>query len=112
MPVNGTMRRKVLIAIAFAASLAGGCATALNLQDESLRKPYGGFTMSVADFFGGGDFGEASSILYWPMWLIDKPFSLLGDTVALPYTLWTLNHSSGSAQTKPIPPANDRLVPP
>ena len=94
------------------ATLAGGCATALNLQEESQRKPYGGFTMSVADFFGGGDYGEASSILYWPMWLLDKPFSLFADTVTLPYTLWTLTNPPGSSPKEQIAPANNRSVQP
>jgi uncharacterized protein YceK len=67
-----------------------GCATALNVQDASLRKPYGGVTMPITDFFGGcesGEFAEYASVFFWPLWLCDKPFSLLADTLTLPYTL-------------------------
>jgi uncharacterized protein YceK len=80
--------RRMLPLVLALTLVGGGCATALNLQDESLRKPYGGFTMHLADFYGGGDFGELSGILFWPVWLVDKPLSLAADTVTLPYTLW------------------------
>jgi uncharacterized protein YceK len=70
------------------ASGAAGCATAINIQDATLQKPYGGVTMSPADFFGGGQISESVAVLYWPLWLVDKPLSLVGDTLTLPYTLW------------------------
>jgi uncharacterized protein YceK len=81
-------------------SLAGGgCASVLNLQDETLRKPYGGFTMPIAEFFGGGDFGEISGIFFWPVWLLDKPLSLCADTIMLPYTLWLQRETATPPQT-------------
>ena len=65
-----------------------GCATALNVQDDSLRKPYGGFVMPLTEFFGGGESAEYASLLFWPFWLLDKPLSLVADTLTLPYTLY------------------------
>ena len=95
------MRRILLLVVAgWGALLAGGCATALNLQDETLRKPYGGFTMRPDDFFGGGYSGEMATLLFWPMWLLDKPLSLFGDTLSLPYTLW-VHHDDGLFPTTP-----------
>jgi uncharacterized protein YceK len=79
----------LLMAMALGLSVAGtGCATALNVQDASLHKPYGGFTMPLTDFFGGGEHGETAALLFWPVWLIDKPFSLFADTLTLPYILY------------------------
>ena len=83
------MRRVLLVGMALALAIAGaGCATALNMQDAALQKPYGGFLMKPDEFFGGGHMGECSAILFWPMWLLDKPLSLAADTITLPYVLW------------------------
>jgi uncharacterized protein YceK len=102
------MRRRWLVAVVLALALAGGgCATALNLQDEVQRKPYGGFTMPIADFFGSGDFGEVGGILFWPLWLVDKPLSLFGDTITLPYTLW-VRRGAASPQTQPSTPSEQK----
>ena len=55
------MRRTLHFTLALGLTIAGpGCATALNMQDASLRKPYGGVTMPITEFFGGGESGEAS----------------------------------------------------
>ena len=64
-----------------------GCATALNIQDASQHKPYGGVTMPLTEFSGGGALAEYSAFFLWPYWLIDKPLSLVADTLTLPYTL-------------------------
>ena len=78
----------LLYAMALGLTIAGsGCATALNVQDASFCKPYGGFTMPINDFFGGGEPAEWASLLFWPIWLLDKPFSLFADTPTLPYLL-------------------------
>ncbi len=81
------MRRMFFLTtiLAFAGS---GCATAINTQDAAMRKPFGGVTMSLTDFFGGGPMSDTVSLLFWPIWLVDKPLSLVGDTLTLPYTLW------------------------
>jgi hypothetical protein len=79
----------LLFALALGLTIASlGCATALNIQDEKLRKPYGGFTMPIVDFFGNTESSEAAALLFWPVWLIDKPLSLCADTLTLPYILY------------------------
>ncbi len=70
-----------------------GCATAINMQQAAMRKPYGGVNMCLDDFFGGSEAGDCVLQRYWPIWLLDKPFSLFGDTVTLPYTLWVQRES-------------------
>jgi uncharacterized protein YceK len=81
--------RKLLLAATLAMAIAGGgCATAINTQDAAMRKPFGGVTMPLADFFGGDQTSDNVSLLFWPIWLVDKPFSLVGDMLTLPYTLW------------------------
>lgn len=92
------MRRMLLRTVIGAAMIAGGCATALNLQDETSRRNYGGVLMAPGEFFGGGDAGDLSAIMFWPLWLLDKPLSLFGDTVALPYTLWVSRDPSPPAK--------------
>ncbi len=90
-----------------------GCATALNVQDNDLRKPYGGFTMPVEDFFGGGPGGERGAILFWPLWLLDKPLSLVGDTLTLPLTLcgrqdtWVLQKGQNAGMPPAPPPPGE-----
>jgi uncharacterized protein YceK len=85
------VRQSLLCTMTLGLTVVGtGCATALNIQDASRCKPYGGVTMPLTEFFGGCESGEASeysAFLFWPFWLFDKPFSLVGDTLALPYTL-------------------------
>ena len=98
------MHRRFLVALLLLLPVAGnGCATALNMQDETLRKPYGGFSMPISEFFGGGDFGELGGVLFWPLWLVDKPLSLFADTVTLPYTLW-VQHDRSLPQAPPSAP--------
>jgi uncharacterized protein YceK len=83
------MNRRVAIWLAAALVIsAGGCATAINLQEATKQKPYGGFTMPLDDFFGGAEAGDYVLLRFWPLWLLDKPLCLFGDTVTLPYTLW------------------------
>ena len=82
------MRRVILLAMALMVSSACGCATALNMQDATMHKPYGGFTMPLDEFCGGGVGGEYTAIICWPIWLADKPLSLFADTITLPYLLW------------------------
>ena len=85
-------RMAVCLMVALTVSL-GGCATAINMQNVTMRKPYGGFTMPLDDFFGGNEAGDYVLLRFWPLWLLDKPFSLFGDTVTLPYTLWLQRES-------------------
>jgi uncharacterized protein YceK len=104
------------VVVALAASV-GGCATAINMQDAAMRKPYGGFTMSPDDFFGGSEAGEYVVVRFWPMWLLDKPLSLVADTVTLPYTLWVQRdaklHPNGSnAVPGQVPRPTGWAVPP
>ena len=100
------MRRMILFAMGLACIAAGiGCATALNVQDASLRKPYGGVTMPITEFFGGsdsGEFAEYAAIMFWPWWLVDKPFSLVADTLTLPYLL-------AERRNNVSPPSRDNL---
>lgn len=95
------MRQWLLLAMAVGLTVAAmGCATALNLQDATLRKPYGGATMPITEFFGGSESGvsaEYGALFFWPFWLLDKPLSFLGDTLSLPYTLYVQRN----AQTPP-----------
>ncbi|MGH7170475.1 MAG: YceK/YidQ family lipoprotein [Gemmataceae bacterium] len=95
------MRQRLLLAMALGWTVVGtGCATALNVQDASLRKPYGGVTMPITDFFGGGESGESaeySSLFFWPFWLMDKPLSLFADTLTLPYTLNAQRNPQGTS---------------
>jgi hypothetical protein len=82
------VRRKLLFSLVL--GLVGGnvgCATALNVQDASLRKPYGGVSMSLFQFSGGGELADSAALFLWPIWLLDKPLSLFADTLTLPYTL-------------------------
>ena len=73
-----SVRRMLLFALASGLTVASlGCATALNMQDATLRKPYGGVTMPILDFFGNTESSEAAALLFWPVWLIDKPLELV-----------------------------------
>lgn len=94
------MRHRLLFVMALGLMVvATGCATALNIQDAALRKPYGGVAMSITDFFGGSDSGEASeyaSLFFWPFWVFDKPLSLFADTLTLPYTLYSQRNTQSS----------------
>ena len=93
--------------------VGSGCATALNVQDAALCKPYGGVTMPLTDFFGGnqsGEFSEYGAMFFWPFWIIDKPFSLFADTLTLPYTLYAQRNAASPAtnqslQPPPTPPS-------
>jgi len=88
------MRRRILTVLAFAALGTSGCATATNLE-RGHPKPFGGSTMRCATFVCphtdprehtlGVGFGV---LLFWPVWLADKPLSLVGDLVTLPYVLY------------------------
>jgi hypothetical protein len=80
-------------------AITSGCATAINTQNAALCKPFGGVTMSLTDFFGGGSMSDPVSLLFWPIWLVDKPLSLVGDTITLPYTLW-VQWDAGSGRTE------------
>jgi len=77
-----------------------GCATAINMQNATMQKPYGGFTMPLDDFFGGTEAGDYVAVRFCPIWLLDKPLSLFGDTITLPYTLW-VQRASWLPQKKP-----------
>lgn len=92
------MRRNLLLATILAIP-SGGCATAINTQDAALCKPFGGVTMPLTDFFGGGSMSDSVALLFWPIWLVDKPLSLVGDTLTLPYTLW-VQRNAGSDRTE------------
>jgi uncharacterized protein YceK len=98
------VRRGLVFTIALGLTVGGsGCATALNIQDASLRKPYGGVTMPITEFFGGNESGEAAeyaALFFWPFWVLDKPLSLFADTLTLPYTLY--------AQRTPQSPPKDQ----
>lgn len=85
-----------------------GCATALNIQDAEMCKPYGGVTMSLYEFTGGNELSEYSSVILWPIWLLDKPLSLFADTLALPYTLRAQKdtHSATNRQVPQLFPAS------
>lgn len=97
------MRRMFLFALASWLTVAClGCATALNIQDATLRKPYGGFTMPILDFFGNTESSESAAFLFWPVWLIDKPLSLFGDTLTLPYILYVRHDSQSPVQNPQV----------
>jgi uncharacterized protein YceK len=79
------VRRLLIVPILI--GMAAGCATVKNVESAE-AKPYGGLTMPCFEFFGGGQNGGFAAAGGWPIWLLDKPFTLVGDTVTLPYTLW------------------------
>jgi uncharacterized protein YceK len=100
----------LLFAMTLGLTFAGlGCATALNIQDATLCKPYGGVTMPITQFFGNNEASEAASVLFWPWWLFDKPLSLVGDTLTLPYILYVrrdtqpVEQKQGPQITQPTP---------
>lgn len=100
----------LLFALASALTVASlGCATALNMQDEKLRKPYGGFTMPIIDFFGNTESSESAALLFWPVWLIDKPLSLFGDTLTLPYILYVGRETQAPPRKQSIQPTQPAL---
>lgn len=105
------MRRMLLLAMALGLIVESmGCATALNVQDASLCKPYGGVTMPLFMFSGGGELAESAALFLWPYWLLDKPLSLFADTLTLPYTLWAQRdtQSSTNRQIPQLSPASPR----
>lgn len=96
------MRRILLMVLALGLmATSAGCASALSLQNAELRKPYGGVTMSLFDFSGGGESTDYSQLFLSPYWLLDKPFSFVADTLALPYTLWAKRNPPSSPSTYP-----------
>lgn len=95
------MRRTFFVALALGLMTGLGCATALNVQNDSLRKPYGGVTMPLFEFCGGNQSTEHGALVLFPFWLLDKPLSLLADTLTLPYTLWPRQDSPPPANTYP-----------
>lgn len=76
------MRRLLLLALAVPG--ASGCGTVMNLE-RAEPKVFGGTRMGVGDFSGGHQFG---GIVGGPVCIADKPLSLVGDCVTLPYLLW------------------------
>lgn len=104
------MRRMLHLALAFGSTLANlGCATALNIQDATLQKPYGGVTMPIVEFFGNTESADAASFLFWPVWVLDKPFSLFADTLTLPYIFYLRNNNQSPTKNQILqykPPAS------
>jgi hypothetical protein len=96
------VRRVLLLALPLVLAFAdGGCATITNMQEENRQKPYGGFLMGPTDFFGGDKSCETTAMLFWPMWLADKPLCLVGDTITLPYVLWIWRENGQPLKEKP-----------
>jgi uncharacterized protein YceK len=96
------VRRKLLLSLVLGLAVVDmGCATALNVQDASMRKPYGGVTMSLLVFSGDGEMAESAALFLWPFWLLDKPLSFFADTLTLPYIFWARQDSPSSASTYP-----------
>lgn len=77
------MRRLLAFALTLAAPGAGGCGTVMNLE-RGEPKVFGGTRMGSSDFSGGHQFG---GLIGGPVCIVDKPFSLVGDLVTLPYVL-------------------------
>jgi uncharacterized protein YceK len=81
------------------ASLTGltGCGTLVSLGDDA--QPFGGVILESKIIAQGvprglGAFtGDIDVPSLWPLALIDMPFSLFGDTLALPITLQRSAHS-------------------
>src|SRR5262245_5019746 len=87
----------LVLTVAHGLMVAGvGCATAMNMEDNSQRKPYGGVTMPLFEFTGDGDLAEYRALLLWPYWVLDKPLSLFADTLTLPYILWSQRDAQSS----------------
>ena len=63
--------------------LTPGCGTLLNLGFGP--KPFGG--VGADCFMAGECLDEPQTLPFVLFWLADLPFSLLGDTLTLPYTL-------------------------
>jgi uncharacterized protein YceK len=82
-----------IILILFNATCISGCATAFSVATKNeYSRPYGGtqidyyFLSSPFEAAGSGHMGSLAFVA-WPLALIDLPFSIIGDTVTLPYTL-------------------------
>jgi uncharacterized protein YceK len=78
--------------LALAALGTSGCATATNLE-RGHPKPFGGSLMGCGTFLvpdpNQHNLGTGFAVLmFWPVWLADKPLSLVGDLVTLPYVLY------------------------
>lgn len=81
------MRRAIKVALILSLVSGSGCATGMNVKQANCE-PFGGTKMSCVNFSGGGQNGGFAAGIMWPLWLADKPLSLAGDVVTLPYVLW------------------------
>jgi uncharacterized protein YceK len=85
---------RTFLAILLFASLTAisGCGTLLNLGEKD-SSPYGGVQMDSKIIAQGVPLGPAAWTgdvdisSFWPLAMIDLPFSLVGDTLTLPITI-------------------------
>jgi uncharacterized protein YceK len=85
-----------------------GCGTVVNLSSRQqteftdATKPYGGVCVDAA--FAGMFASQPQSIPVALGVLIDVPFSLIGDTLTLPYVLYVNAHKDRPADVRPDKP--------
>jgi uncharacterized protein YceK len=101
------MARNVVVAClaALVLSTVSGCGTVVNLVSRhptdftDATKPYGGVFVDGA--FAGDFAMQPQTLPVALFWLIDLPFSFVGDTVTLPYVLYLNAHKGDPAAARP-----------
>ena len=94
MTMRGTL---MAVAVLAAVSAQGGCGTAGNLTEKGGCRVYGGTRMDgaiISDSFApDSEMAKAEGlerpVVVWAGWcgLVDLPFSVVADTVTLPFTV-------------------------
>jgi uncharacterized protein YceK len=109
------MRKLLSSLICLALSGLCGCGTIQNVERADARV-YGGFRMTCYEFCGGGGQNAGfATLVVWPFWLLDKPLSLVGDTLTIPYVIWLKMNvptnaspeTPATANPVPVPKSND-----
>jgi uncharacterized protein YceK len=100
------LRRSVLLVCVGLAVLSGGCGTLLNTTyftpDEGGERIYGGVRLDAEVIDDG--YGQRSPLVI-ALFLADLPFTLIGDTVSLPYTLTLAMRGAKPADAKGTGPS-------
>jgi uncharacterized protein YceK len=115
MPMRAT---KHLFGITLLAALTSitGCGTLLNLGEKD-SPPYGGVILDSEIVAQGVPLGLAAWShdidvpSFWPLALIDLPFSLAGDTVTLPITVTTFIQKQRESPLQRDPPTQAPALP-
>jgi uncharacterized protein YceK len=105
------LRRIVLLACVGLAALSGGCGTLLNTTyftpDEGGERVYGGVRLDAEVIEDG--YGQRSPLVI-ALFLADLPFTLIGDTVSLPYTVALAMRGAKPADAKGTGPSESATL--